>query len=81
VDATRVLMAHGPTGGSPRDVRRADTVAAATDPVAADAFGWTLLRRPGPPPEYVRLAASAGHGVLAWEELAPVRVGGGDRGG
>ncbi len=72
LDGTRVLMAHGPTGGSLSDVRRADTVAASTDPVAADAFGWTLLQRKDPPPRYIRLAAERGRGKADWSSLDPV---------
>lgn len=43
VDATRILMAHGPQGGDLGDVKRMDTVAAGTDIVALDAFGSELL--------------------------------------
>jgi uncharacterized protein (DUF362 family) len=46
VDAVRILVANGPTGGSLDDVQKLDTVIATHDPVAADAyttrlFGWT----------------------------------------
>jgi uncharacterized protein (DUF362 family) len=46
VDAVRILVANGPTGGSLDDVQKLDTVIATQDPVAADAyttrlFGWT----------------------------------------
>ncbi|HPC84386.1 MAG TPA: DUF362 domain-containing protein [Thermoanaerobaculaceae bacterium] len=39
IDATRVLMANGPTGGSLGDVRAVGAVAAGIDPVACDAWG------------------------------------------
>jgi uncharacterized protein (DUF362 family) len=39
IDATRVMVRNGPTGGRLEDVKRIDAVAAATDPVAADAWG------------------------------------------
>jgi uncharacterized protein (DUF362 family) len=39
IDATRVMVRNGPTGGRLEDVKRVDAVAAATDPVAADAWG------------------------------------------
>lgn len=39
VDATRVLMANGPTGGSLGDVKAVNAVAAGVDPVACDAWG------------------------------------------
>jgi uncharacterized protein (DUF362 family) len=43
VDATRVLTAHGPQGGDPADVKTLNTVIAATDIVAADAYATTLM--------------------------------------
>lgn len=43
LDATRILTAHGPTGGDLADVKRMNTVAASTDIVALDAFGAELL--------------------------------------
>ncbi len=44
VDATRILVANGPQGGSLDDVRQTRAVAAGTDPVALDAWGASLLR-------------------------------------
>jgi uncharacterized protein (DUF362 family) len=47
VDATRMLLRNGPQGGRISDVKRADTLVASTDPVAADAYATTLFdRRP-----------------------------------
>jgi uncharacterized protein (DUF362 family) len=43
VDAVRMLMDHGPTGGSLADVKQADTVIASRDIVAADAYASTLF--------------------------------------
>ena len=43
VDATRILVGGGPTGGSLSLVRELDQIAVSTDPVAADAWGGTLL--------------------------------------
>ncbi len=43
LDATRVLFRHGPTGGSPSDVRFDGVVAVATDPVALDAYGASIV--------------------------------------
>lgn len=48
LDGTRVLWKSGPTGGSLEDVRPGKTIAASTDSLAADAFGWDdLLGRKG----------------------------------
>jgi len=43
LDATRVLFRNGPTGGSPSDVRHDGILAVATDPVALDSYGATLV--------------------------------------
>jgi uncharacterized protein (DUF362 family) len=43
VDATRILMDHGPQGGDPRDVKALHTVIASRDIVAADAYATTLF--------------------------------------
>jgi uncharacterized protein (DUF362 family) len=43
LDATRLLTAHGPTGGDPADVKQQHTLAAGIDIVAMDAFGCELL--------------------------------------
>jgi len=43
VDAVRILMNHGPSGGSLSDVKLANTVIASHDIVAADAFAATLF--------------------------------------
>jgi uncharacterized protein (DUF362 family) len=43
VDATRILVGGGPTGGALSLVQELDQVAVSTDPVAADAWGGSLL--------------------------------------
>jgi len=43
VDAVRMLMNHGPTGGNLSDVKKADTIIASRDVVAADSFAATLF--------------------------------------
>lgn len=45
IDATRVLMRHGPSGGDLGDVVRMDTIIVATDPTLADAYAATLVGR------------------------------------
>ena len=45
IDASRILTDNGPRGGSQRDVEKLDTLIAAVDPVAADAFATTLFDR------------------------------------
>lgn len=43
IDATRILLRHGPKGGDLADVQKLDTMIASTDPVAADAQATTLF--------------------------------------
>jgi len=43
LDATRILVRNGPTGGRLEDVKVLNRVAASTDPVALDAYGATLF--------------------------------------
>ena len=70
IDAYRVLMRNGPTGGSLEDVVLKRTVLAGTDPVALDAYAakayWNLDLNSLP---YLRLAAERGLGTPAFETL------------
>lgn len=71
VDATRILLRHGPQGGDLADVERKDTVIAGTDPVAVDAYAAGLF---GIKPEdlaCITAAHAAGHGEI---DLGKVRV-------
>ena len=43
VDAVRVLMANGPSGGNLNDVRQLDTIIVSPDIVAADSYAATLF--------------------------------------
>jgi len=56
LDAIRILVKHGPTGGSLADVRRKDVVIACKDWVAADAYATRLF---GKTPAYVPYLAAA----------------------
>ena len=64
IDATRILVANGPTGGSLSDVREMDTVIASPDVVAADAYAATLFNMTGAEIEYIRLADQIGLGTM-----------------
>ncbi len=61
VDATRVMMRNGPTGGRLDDLRIADTVVAGTDPVACDA--WAARQLGLDPWDVAHVAQAEGRGL------------------
>jgi len=72
LDGTWTMMANGPTGGSIDDLKATHTLIAATDQVAADAFGATLLgKRPADLP-WIAKAEEAGAGTADFEALRPL---------
>ncbi|MBC7264050.1 MAG: DUF362 domain-containing protein [Chloroflexi bacterium] len=62
VDAVRILVANGPTGGSLNDVRKLDTVIASTDIVATDSYAATLFGLQPDDLAYVRAGTAMGLG-------------------
>jgi uncharacterized protein (DUF362 family) len=70
VDATRILVEGGPTGGSLSQVRSPDRVAVSTDPVAADAWGASLLDLTADDLPHVRIAERLGLGTADWKSVA-----------
>jgi len=64
VDAVRILMDHGPTGGDLADVKQTDTVIASRDIVAADAYATTLFGLTGADIGYIVDSADMGIGTL-----------------
>jgi uncharacterized protein (DUF362 family) len=58
IDAVRVLMANGPTGGDLNDVKQMDTVIVSPDIVAADSFAATLFGLSPEELDYIRAASS-----------------------
>jgi uncharacterized protein (DUF362 family) len=71
VDCVRVLMNHGPTGGSLSDVKLTNTVIASHDIVAADAYAASLFNLKGEDIPAVRAAAQMGLGMI---ELGGLKV-------
>jgi uncharacterized protein (DUF362 family) len=65
VDATRVMMRNGPTGGRLEDVAIVNAVAAGTDPVAGDAWAARQLGLDPAEVGHVVLAEGRGLGSLA----------------
>jgi len=71
VDAVRILMDHGPTGGSLDDVKLVNTVIASHDFVAADAYAATLFGLIGADIPAIRAGAEMGLGTT---DLGRIKV-------
>ncbi|MFT5090481.1 MAG: hypothetical protein ACI8PG_004861 [Planctomycetota bacterium] len=67
LDATRVLMRNGPTGGSLSDVATGDTLVVGTDMVAVDTYGYALLGRDAANLEYLHRAQKRELGTMDWK--------------
>ncbi len=69
IDAYRMLMAHGPTGGSLNDVKLMKTVIASHDIVAADAYAATLFDLRPEQIAYVKAGAERGLGTMDLQSI------------
>jgi uncharacterized protein (DUF362 family) len=69
IDAMRILVRNGPSGGSLNDVRVKNTVIACKDWVAADTYATRLFgKKPGAVP-YIKAAADMGLGTMDLSSL------------
>lgn len=73
VDASRVLVEHGPVGGNLSDVKPVRTIAAGFDPVALDAWAHSLMGK-GPLPANLDIGAKMGLGQVDFTALSPVEI-------
>ena len=71
VDAVRILVRNGPTGGNLDDVRKMDTLIASPDIVAADSYAATLFGVQPSELEYVRAGTAMGLGRM---DLGNLRI-------
>jgi uncharacterized protein (DUF362 family) len=71
IDATRLLLRNGPSGGNLKDVKVLDTLIASTDIVAADAYATTLF---GMKPADIRPTVAAAKMGLGEMDLSKVKV-------
>jgi uncharacterized protein (DUF362 family) len=72
LDGTFTMMRNGPTGGSLSDLKETRTMIAATDQVAADAFGATLLGKTIDELAFIKKAEAGGAGTADFQSLNPV---------
>ena len=71
MDAVRILMANGPTGGSLDDVKQLDTVIAGEDWVAVDAYTTSFF---GLRPEDIPYVAAAAERGLGTTDLTGIEI-------
>ncbi len=71
MDAVRILVANGPTGGNLDDVKKLDTVIASTDIVAVDAYSTTLFGKQPSDIGYIKAAAGMGLGQM---DLSAIKI-------
>jgi len=78
VDAVRILMNNGPTGGDLNDVKKLDTLIVSPDIVAADSYAATLFGLKPEDISYISAGAKAGLGRsdLTSLKIEEVAVGG-----
>lgn len=74
IDAYRVLLNNGPSGGDLNDVEMRNTVTASADPVAADAYGATLLDREPGNMRWIVNAHAQGLGEMDLERVQIERI-------
>lgn len=71
IDATRILLNHGPSGGSLKDVKILNRVMASTDMVAVDAYATTLF---GIAPKDISITVTAAKRGLGEMDLGKIKV-------
>ena len=71
IDAVRIMVSHGPTGGSLDDVKVMNTVVVSPDIVAADAYGATLF---GLQPDSLGYVVAASQMGLGRSDLQNMKI-------
>lgn len=74
VDATRVLMRNGPTGGNLSDVSQENTLIAGLDEVALDSYCLTFFNLKVPDVPFLSIAEQRKVGVTDWKSLNHVEI-------
>ena len=74
IDATRILLRNGPSGGKLDDVKELHTLIASPDVVATDAYATTLFDKAPDSLETTRVAAEMGLGVMDLNKIKVVKV-------
>ena len=67
IDATRVLVRNGPTGGNLSDVSRENTILAGLDEIALDSYCLKFLNLQAKDVPYLSIGENRGLGVVEWK--------------
>ena len=71
IDAVRILMANGPTGGNLDDVKIMDTIIASHDIVAADSYAATMFGMTAADLDFLVAGSAMG---LGQSDLSQLRI-------
>ncbi|MFC1548490.1 DUF362 domain-containing protein [Candidatus Omnitrophota bacterium] len=76
IDATRVLIRNGPSGGNLQDVVKMDKIVVGTDPVLTDAYACTLVNRDPLSISYIKEGNRLGYGSadLSGKDIVEVKT-------
>jgi len=74
VDATRLLLRNGPTGGSLADVKIENALAVSIDPIAADAWGAELIGAELDKLSWLIKGQQKKLGVIDYKSLNPIEI-------
>jgi uncharacterized protein (DUF362 family) len=74
MDATRLLVRNGPTGGSLADVKPGEALAVSVDPIAIDSWASTLLDLDPRTLPWLRLGQEHGLGTVDYRSLSPIEI-------
>ncbi|MCX5886917.1 MAG: DUF362 domain-containing protein [Proteobacteria bacterium] len=69
LDATRILLRNGPSGGNVHDVKKMDVVVAGIDQVAVDSLGASFFGIKGEELGFLRIAEKMGKGTIDYKKL------------
>jgi len=69
LDATRILLRNGPSGGNVHDVKKMDVIVAGIDQVAVDSLGASFFGIKGEDLGFLRIAEKMGKGTIDYKKL------------
>lgn len=74
IDATRIMVANGPSGGDEKDVKTMNRLILSNDPVAADAMGAGLFNKNPLDVGFIKIAQERGMGTSDMKKLSQLQV-------